>query len=69
MNDQEWISAAKEKFSYQNPILPVWYTAEACNRRADAFNNHKGHEWQDGDLDREKTKARMADMGLDVSGL
>lgn len=30
MTDQEWIAAAKAKFDYPNPILPVYYTAEAC---------------------------------------
>ena len=67
MSDQEWITAAKAKFSYPNPILPVYYTAEAYERKRGAYP--KDQEWRDGDLDREKTKARMVQMGLDVTGL
>ena len=37
MTDNEWIAAAKAKFDYPDPILPVWYTAEAWVRH----NQHR----------------------------
>ena len=66
MTDQEWMEAAKAKFDYPNPILPCFYTAEAWKRH---LAGRPYYKWQDGDLDREKTKAGLADMGLNVEGL
>ena len=65
MTDEQWLQAARDKFGYPNPIMPVYYTSEAWKRkRAD-----KDYKWQEGDLARDKTKSGLADLEIDVTGL
>lgn len=72
LTDEQWLEAAQAKFSYPNAIVPCFYTAEAwARRRSELAASYLtgGLPWQEGDLNREKTKANLASMGLDVKGL